>query len=62
MAVVNVKEIYKKLNHGLREIRDAVKMAKQNLIIGEVNFPGAEKKARIKKAKVTPETEGNNEP
>lgn len=65
MAVVNVKEIYKKLNrslweinHGVKGIRETVKMAKKNLLIGEVNFPGAEKKVRVKKVKVAPETEG----
>jgi hypothetical protein len=62
MSITNVKEIQKEFNLAIRHFRNAVKMAKHNLIIGEVNFQTAPKPVRTRKAKVTPETEGKETP
>jgi hypothetical protein len=72
--IQNAKEIQKEFNLAIRHFRNAVKMAKKNLIIGEINFPtkrkdiftGPEVKGlripRVRKAKVTPEAEGKETP
>ncbi len=54
MAIVNVKEIYKEFNEAKRHFKKAVDLAKKNFVIGEIHYLIGEKKARIKKAKVTP--------
>jgi len=60
MAVVNVKEIYKEFNLAKKHFKKAIELAKKNVVIGEIHFAGAEKKAKVKKAKVTPAPEGEN--
>jgi len=60
--MIEIKELNKELKLAMKHFKNAVGMAKRNMIIGEVNFPAKEKKVvkqRLKKlAKVTPETEG----
>ncbi len=54
--IVKMKEIWQEFNAAKRHFNHAIKLAKMSVVVGEINFP--EKKARIKKAKVTPEPEG----
>lgn len=58
--IQNAKEIQKEFNLAIRHFRNAVKMAKKSLIIGEVNFPSTPKPIRTRKIKgpVAPTTEG----
>ncbi len=53
------KDVNKKLKSGLKQINEAINLLRTHVVIGEVNFPGTERKAlRAKKMKVTPAPEG----
>jgi len=53
MAIISSKEINKKLNAGLKQIKDAVRLARENVVVGKVTFtePGkpAKKVVRTRK-------------
>jgi hypothetical protein len=49
--MTNSKDVLKEFNLALKHFRNAVKMAKKNLIIGEVNFQTAPKTVRTRKVK-----------
>jgi len=56
------KEILKEFNLAIKHFRNAVKMAKKNLIIGEVTFQTSSKAGRPKKIKnVIPDADANKE-
>lgn len=57
MAVVNLKDVQKEFNLAIRHFRTAIKLAKKNLIVGQINFEAAEKKPRARKVKVTKDPE-----
>ncbi len=61
MAIINSKEIQKELNMGLRHIKTAIKMAQENLVVGEVTYANA-KPARKPRAKKPVETAGVETP
>jgi len=61
--MVGIKEIRQEFNAAKKHFNRAIELAKKNVVVGEINFPGKEKKIikeRLKKpAKVTPESEWN---
>ncbi len=62
--MTDVKEVNKHYRLAKWHFNKAVELGKKNLLVGEVNFPGADKKARVRKAPrsrseiSTPELEG----
>ncbi len=62
MAVVNVKEIYKEWNLSKKHFKKAIELGKKSIVVGEINFPGSEKKPGTRKVRVTPEPEGKGLP
>ena len=51
--IVGIKEVQKEFNLAIRHFRNAVKMAKKNLVVGQISFPETkpERKPRTRKAK-----------
>jgi len=52
MAIVNSREINKKLNCALKCFKEAIDLARKNLVVGEINYAGGKpgRKPRAKKA------------
>lgn len=50
MAIMNQKAINKKLNCGLKCIKEAIEMARDNIVVGEINY-AAPKPGRKPRAK-----------
>ena len=57
MAIKNAKEGQKEFNLALRHFRNAVKLAKKNLIIGEVRYEAERKQRKV--SKTVPPAEGS---
>ena len=50
MSIVNIKEVLKEFNLAKKHFKKAIELAKKNMIVGEVNFPGDKKTKPRKKA------------
>jgi len=55
--ITDAREISRYFKAAKWNFNKAIELAKRSVIVGEVNFPGAEKKAKVKRAKVMPEGE-----
>lgn len=58
MIAIHVREINKEFNLAKKHFKKAVELAKKSVVVGEINFPGAEKKVRVRRAKIMPGAEG----